>query len=186
MKRFKICRPNEAQLRHCFELEQFYSSQRPDAEKIGFFLSGVSFDLYKNLSLMDGVWCIPDSEETVAAYVAIAPPNSKIVENILSNKQSLVLFNNEDLLSDKVCWIAKIASKPEFRNCGNASELYNHIFELYKDCICLTATAISPLRNKPSENFQRKMGMEVCGVYLGAKKDAVDTPVSLVWMKRPI
>lgn len=175
----QIVSPDADDLKACLTLEQQYGYDQAAAGE-GFFLPGASLQLYEMLNSSGYVRLIKDGGR-VLAFVAAIPPRHDILGKLIANHDAFVLHEPAGIGADNTAWIAKIATAPDSKRGGLATKLYLHVFESFKNNNILTATAREPLRNIPSENFHKHVGMVECGVYYGVNKDTQQKTVNAIW-----
>ncbi|MGR3279382.1 GNAT family N-acetyltransferase [Acaryochloris marina NIES-2412] len=180
----KIYKPSFSELEFCFELEKSLSIESSEAKRIGFFLPGASFKVYKDLHTSGYLRVISDGTN-LFGFVMVVPPNHKILKRLLINNESLIWFDSEAIFPDidKCYWIAKIATQPKYMRKGYAKLLYEEVFEHFSGLTALTATAVSPLRNHASENFHRGLGLNACGLFLSGDRGNLSNIVNILWKK---
>lgn len=177
----EIIKPTASQLKECYALEMSYPAKSSAAEKSGFFLPGTQFSLYEELLETGYIRCIAD-KENVASCIVAAPPGHPIVLRMLDNK-ALALDGHLKPNPSASVWIAKIMSGSRYKRQGYSAALYQLLFKDFPNVTFWTATALSPLRNVPSEEFQISQGLKTCGTFLSGKKGNIDNVVSQVWIK---
>lgn len=167
-------------IRDCYEMELSYSADREDAARTGFFLPGTTFTLYEDMAENAFLRAISD-QQGVAAFIAILPPDHPTLQKMLA-AEAMILFDTISPDPGACFWIAKIAVRPGQERKGFATALYKYAFAHFQGYSGMTATALSPIRNVPSENLHRSVGMRPCGVYLSGHKGALQHTVSTVWV----
>jgi GNAT superfamily N-acetyltransferase len=172
--------PTLNELESCFKLELHYSSDSPTAAQDGFFLPQTDFSLYEGL-YKDGYIRVTDD---MSGFIMAVPPGHAVIKRLLANADSMILFDDIKLDPDHTAWVAKIATRQESRRKGCAKALYDQMFQDFAGNIIMTATALSPLRNKASEDFHRSLEMKACGVFLGGKKGNLENVVNTVWIRQ--
>jgi GNAT superfamily N-acetyltransferase len=178
----KIFRPSRELLQECMEIELHYAADSDRAAKDGFFLPGVTAAVYEDLFSTGYVRAIASDSGGVGAFIVVVPPGHSIIRRLLNNNESLVLFDRPGAVSEeRAIWIAKIATSPGSRRQGLATALYRQVFSDFAGFETLTATAVSPLRNRVSEAFHRSVGMQACGIFLAGKREYLDNVVNIVW-----
>lgn len=178
-KNFTIETPQKDNLVKCYELEKHYSINNNTDESKGFFLPGTTLETYESL-FKSGYIKVLKKDEILIAFVIVVPPGHTIVNSLLTS-DSMLLFDNGKIDIDKCYWIAKVAVHPEYTKLGYAIKLYEQLEYDFKDFTGFTATAVSPLRNYPSEKLHEDFKMKKCGIYITKKDEKSFT--SIVWKK---
>jgi len=165
-------------------MEVGFSHDAVDRVEQGFFLPGTKFEVYEQLHREGYIRVIRSGDGSIASYVLAVPPGHSIVERlVLNNEAMIVLCEEHELHPASTAWVAKIATRKSAKRMGLAAELYRELFKEFSGSAIVTATALSPLRNLPSEQFHRAMGMRAVGVFLSGDKGPLRSTVNIVWKK---
>ena len=176
--------PSPDELRQCFELELDYAHDSKEWSDHGFFLPGTKFEVYEQILREGYVRATRSRDGAIASFVLAVPPGHTIVERLVLNNEAMILLGEEhELHSASTAWVAKIATRRSAKRQGLAAELYRSLFKEFSGSAVVTATALSPLRNIPSEQFHRAMGMRAIGVFLSGTKGPLQNTVNIVWRK---
>ncbi len=181
-----IHQPSFEELQSCFDLEVSLSHDVEDASEKGFFLPGTSFKLYEDLLGSGYIRILTEGDEALG-FVMVVPPGHPIITRLLINNESIIWFEDEsEYPSPENCfWIAKIAVIENSKRQGYGRTLYNHVFDNFKGLTALTATAVSPIRNHPSERFHMAMGLKACGLFLSGTRGDLENIVNILWTHKP-